>query len=383
MEAKWQELLAGNGRSSRGVEKGVATQSSIIVVKLGDRGRESFARTTEIMRAIKFVVEKAIELEMPLVVNLSLGTNDGAHSGSSLFTTYLDDMEEMLRANFVVSSGNEGFAAHHYSAIIGKGETLDINFKTIPNLASLYLAFWKDFTDTFEVELVAPNGQSSGKISPYTRFKIIDIGGTIVNVYNNIPVQYNQEQEIFFRFIPPIADGIWKLIVTGLEITDGRFNIWLPTMEEVTAQTGFLIPSVETTLTIPATSRNAITVGGYNSRTNGIADFSGRGYTRNNVYVKPDLVAPAINVLTTKAGGGYDRFSGTSAAAPFVTGTCALMMEWGIIDENDPFLYGQRVKAFLRKGATRMQNVVYPNPRWGYGRLCIRDTLNYLVQYKT
>jgi len=53
-------------------------------------------------------------------------------------------------------------------------------------------------------------------------------------------------------------------------------------------------------------------------------------------------------------------------------------MQWGIVNRNDPFLYGQRMKSFLRKGARREPNIIYPNPEWGYGFLCIRDTLDLL-----
>ncbi|MDE7333445.1 MAG: hypothetical protein K2O16_14735 [Lachnospiraceae bacterium] len=43
---------------------------------------------------------------------------------------------------------------------------------------------------------------------------------------------------------------------------------------------------------------------------------------------------------------------------------------------NDVFLYGEKVKAYLRRGAkpVRGENV-YPNERVGYGALCVEDSL--------
>jgi len=161
---------------------------------------------------------------------------------------------------------------------------------------------------------------------------------------------------------------------------DGRFDIWLPTVEEAGMGTAFTRPSPETTLTLPSTARYVISVGGYNGTINAAAQFSGRGFTRNNDYEKPDLVAPAVGIVSARPGGGYDSFTGTSMAAPFVAGAAALMMQWGIVLGNDPFLYGQRVKAFLKKGARRNAGMAYPNPIWGYGALCLKDAMDYLQE---
>ena len=68
-------------------------------------------------------------------------------------------------------------------------------------------------------------------------------------------------------------------------------------------------------------------------------------------------------------------------ASPFAAGAASLLMEWGIVRNNDPFLYGQRLKAFLQKGAKRTLNISYPNNIWGYGTLCISNTLDLLVSY--
>jgi hypothetical protein len=65
-----------------------------------------------------------------------------------------------------------------------------------------------------------------------------------------------------------------------------------------------------------------------------------------------------------------------------VAGSVALMMQWGIVNNNDPFLYGERVRAFLRLGAARLATLSYPNPTFGYGTLCLRETMAFLEQYK-
>ncbi len=49
------------------------------------------------------------------------------------------------------------------------------------------------------------------------------------------------------------------------------------------------------------------------------------------------MVAPGENILSTVEEQGFDTKSGTSMAAPQVSGICALLFEWGIIRNNDPF----------------------------------------------
>lgn len=132
--------------------------------------------------------------------------------------------------------------------------------------------------------------------------------------------------------------------------------------------TGFLFPTPDLSMTIPSTAIRVISVGAYDSRLMSYVDFSGRGYMQGFRGGKPDLVAPGVNITTTFPGGGYGAVSGTSFAAPFVTGSSALLMEWGIVKGNDPFLYGEKVKAYLRRGAMPLPGFdVYPNPQVGYG----------------
>lgn len=377
-------VAAGNGRASNGRNVGAAPEASLLIVKLGERGRPSFARTTELMRALKYVIDKAQALNMPISINISFGTNNGAHDGKSLFEIYIDDMAQRWKTSIVVAAGNEGDAGHHYRRKLTTPETFNIPFFVSGGLPSLYLTLWKNFVDTFAVELVFPSGNSTGVFFDSAGVHNAKIDNTSVLINYSRPSYYSQSQEIYFQVTSAdyvVPSGVWMLQIAATQVIDGVFDIWLPTVEEVTRETTFTTPERQTTLTLPSTAENVISVGGYNSPPNTLALFSGYGNTRNNEIIKPDLVAPAVSILAPSKNGGYDAFTGTSIAAPFVTGSAALMMEWGIIKGNDPFLFGERIKAYLQKGASRDAFRQYPDIGWGYGTLCLSRTMDLLNNY--
>lgn len=372
-------IAAGNGRASEGRYRGVAWESDILVVKLGQPRPNSFPRTTELMQALAYVANKAEEYGKPYVVNLSFGNVYGSHDGLSLLETYLDNIAQIGKSVIVTGTGNEGEAGGHTEGILQSGQTELVEFGVAPYELSLNLQLWKEYEDDFDVILVHPSGEKAGPLQKRLGTQRYVLGDTELLVYYGTPSPYSTAQEIYISFLPIetyVDSGVWGIQLVPRNIVTGRYHMWLPEEGVLNPQTRFYKPVPQTTLTIPSTARNTIAVGAYDSRLLSYAPFSGRGYTRDNNQVKPDLVAPGVEITTTAVNGGYTKVTGTSFAAPFVTGAAAMMMQWGIIDGNDPYLYGQKVKAYLRKGAVHLPRFdEWPNPTAGYGTLCVKNSL--------
>lgn len=372
-------IAAGNGRNSDGVYVGVAPQSELIVVKLDTPMQEGFPRTTELMQGIDYVIRKAVEFRMPIAVNISFGNTYGAHDGSSLLERYIDDVSNIWKSVICIGTGNEAASAGHTSGQLREGIEEQIELAVQERQPGISVQIWKEYTDIVEISLITPAGVKVGPIQEISGPQRFTVGQTEILLYYGEPSPYSTSQEIYIDLLPQetyISGGVWRIVITPKKIVAGNYELWLPSDNVLNRGTGFLYPSDSVTLTIPSSASRAISVGAYDALTFAYADFSGRGFTRVTNLVKPDIVAPGVNVTTVAAGGGYAQFTGTSFATPFVTGSAALLMEWGIARENDPYLYGEKVKAYLRRGARTLPGFTeYPNNQVGYGGLCVSESI--------
>lgn len=372
-------IAAGNGREGNGVYRGVAYESELMVVKLGTPLTDSFPRTTHLMKALDLVVRRAQDMNRPLAVNLSFGNTYGSHDGTSLMETFVNDMSNIGRNVIVAGTGNEGTGAGHRAGSLVMGQEENAELSIAPYETGMGVQLWKSYVDQFSIRLVTPSGEVIGPIDSRLGPQTLRYGGTQILIYYGKPSPFSRAQEVYFDFLPVrdyLDSGIWTFRLTPERIVTGQYDMWLPSRGILNPSTRFLRPVPETTLTIPSTAANVISVGAYDDSYRAYADFSGRGFTRQTRQVKPDLAAPGVDIVTARRGGGYEAVTGTSFAAPFVTGSAALLMQWGILQGNDPFLYGEKVKAYFTRGARHLPGYdVWPNERLGYGTLCVRDSL--------
>lgn len=359
---------------------GVAAQADILVVKLGLAAKNGFPRTTQLMEALDYVVRKAIDYGKPLAVNISFGNNYGDHTGSSLLENFINDIADSWKCSICIGSGNEGLGAVHTGGTLTEDMEETVELAVSSYETGLSIQIWKDYWDDIAVEIIAPSGRNLGRIQENSRVSRIRYEDMELLTYFGEPSPFRIRQEIYIDMIPQtvyIQSGLWKFRLIPRSIRNGRYDMWLPAQGALNFGTGFTSPDSASTFTIPSAAAKAVTVGAYDAGTGSAAPFSGRGYIveiGGSLMVKPELAAPGVNVLVPSVSG-MARVSGTSYATPFVTGSAALLMEWGIVRGNDAFLYGEKLKAYLIKGAEPLAGAAVPDTQTGWGRLCLKNSL--------
>lgn len=417
-------IAAGGGGTGGASYAGTARESDLLIVRLGTPRAEAFPRTTELMRALTYTVNKAVELQMPVAVNLSFGNTYGAHNGTSLLERFLDNVSEIGRSVICVGSGNEGASGGHVGgrvavtgrngrsgvggsqfagggvvrgndglnsqfaerrAILGNevlnsqltgrltnkvniiDSTVAENMTRVELVVGDYengvnIQLWKEYTDRYAVILVSPAGSYLIVDTDRPGKQTYRLEKTEILLYNGEPAPYLTSQELYFDLLPVegshyVNSGVWTFLLEPIETVTGNYTFYLPSGTVRNAQTRFVRPTPDVTLTIPSTASKVITVGAYDPQYESYADFSGRGYLyqeqvnsrTSDSFVKPDLVAPGVDVMAPDRDGGYSPVTGTSFATPFVTGAAALLMQWGIVEGNDPYLYDAVIIGLSKK----------------------------------
>lgn len=363
--------LSGHGTHVAGIaggNTGIAPNTELIVVKLASEviGQPN---TAGLMRGIHFCLEQAKSANLPIVLNISYGNTYGSHSGTSLLEKYIDSCSGIYRCNFVIGSGNEGDAFGQWVGNApGKHEFTIGDYEVTVALQLYYLSYQQiDFSlvTPLKERIAIPKEEGAYRfpVDSTTYVYLLVKGASPYSLYSGININFFSERTDFY-----LLPGIYSIESSG---GTGSYGLWMSPSNLRNVKTRLLAPSQRTSLTIPGTAGSAITVGSFNTENLTVSSFSGRGYTFVNQQVKPDLVAPGVNILSASPGGGYTVRTGTSMATPFVSGICALYMQQGITDGYDPYLYGDRLKSKLLEDALPLpgqKNI--PNPDMGWGKVC-------------
>lgn len=373
--------VTGHGTNVAKIAVQGAPEGELIVVKL-DTARGTYPSTVSLLRAFTYVAKKAQAENMPVAINLSYGNTYGAHDGSSLLERFIDNITEVGRNVICIGAGNEGASAGHFAGKLSENEIQRISFAMGTYERSFSLQLWKWYADRMDISILSPAGEQylirNQNAGGEAQQAVME--QTQLLIFSGRPQPYRKREEVYIDFIPVetyLNTGIWTIEITPRRIVNGELRLYMPSAVVRSENTRFLLPSPAQTLTIPSTAQKVITVGAYNAYVRSYAAFSGRGDAGNDRAEnnKPDLTAPGVNIRIGEGEGGA-VVSGTSYATPFVTAAAALLMEYGIVQGNDPFLYGEKVKAYLHAGARQLPGYdIWPNDQVGWGALCVSESL--------
>ena len=370
---------------------GAAPDSELIVVKLKKASpfylerytvppeQENAYETSDIMIGIEYILEKARELGRPVVICLALGTNFGGHDGTSIFEEYLTGISTLRGVCICTAAGNESQARHHVENVLKTaGEDQNVDVRVGENAGDIVMAIRTAEADRISVSVKSPTGELVSRVPAKsgTRTEVsLVLEKARVAIEYFFPAETSGDQ-ITLVYLYNATPGIWTIIVHGDIVLNGTYHIWLPVTGLISPNVGFLNPSPYTTTVVPATAFGIITCGAYNADTNSLYINSSWGPTRAMV-LKPDLVAPGVNVEGVYPTGN-GTMDGTSVSTAITAGASALLLQWGIVKGNDISMSTYGIRAYLIRGCSRSERIVYPNQQWGYGSLNLFNTFSLM-----
>jgi endonuclease G len=368
------------GRAVGAFQGGVAPEASLLVVIARLDGDIGYSKAH--VDALAFIDRVATERAMPVVVNVSKGTNAGAHDGKSAVEVAFDEFAGGGRKPgrvVIKSAGNERGFNRHAAVGIGAGDEAWLPWTRHQGASSRFerVELWWDSSDILQFRLGHPDGSWTEWVTEQAPNLAGSLGAggefhlqlTRLHVDNGD----NQLRVEIGGATGGVCSGTWTVHIKAVAVSSGQpIHAWIE--RGGPAASGFTDwARPEMTLTVPGTSDTVITVGAVASNGSRLGQFSSFGPTRDD-RKKPDLVAPGIGVIAAR--GGTDRDvrpeSGTSMAAPHVAGAVALAFSRSVTLKRRPATASQIRAALTRK--TRNFNGHHDVGR-GYGVLDISKFL--------
>lgn len=370
---------------------GAAPEAELLVVKLrpANRNLQDFyfvpKETTiyaesDLMLGIAWAEKIAREQNRPLVICLGLGCNNGNHNGGGRLCDYLDDLAKMRHRGIVIASGNEALQQHHYLGVVeSEDRPTSVEINVEKDMRGFYLEIWDIAPENLAIGIKSPTGEIrpvNGKLTKGSHefFFLYESTRVTVDLQN---VGRSERDQLIYVSFSNVKAGIWTLFIHPQNIVNGIFHIWLPMGALLDGKVYFLKPNPDTTLTMPADAQTCMAVGGYQATTGATYIESGRGFLAGG-RIKPDFIAPAVNISGKGLRGQYITNTGTSVAAAITAGAAALILEWAVTRRNAIGINSVDIKNLLIRGCKREQEQEYPNQQNGYGKLDIQLAFDLL-----
>lgn len=395
---------AGNGRATgngqpAGVYVGTAPEASLLVVRIGGQNKTDLNFPGDVIAALQWIDQRATELAMPVVVNLSFGGHIGPHDGTTPEEMAIDAFVQKPGRAVVVAAGNEGDIDIHASGSALGSHTLQV-FQAGED-AFLLVDCWMASGDVVDLGFTDPPGRGVADLN-VTAGNCAGVVGPPNKITACVgdPDPDNQEREVLFFVEPsttlaPISAGRWNFDLRDEGgVQNGHFDCWSALGQQFVADV-----DGGARVSHPGTARGAVTVGALTARdrwpsmkgqgkidamVGAIAPFSSPGPTRDG-RLKPDLVTGGYAILgawsigdgtgsglagvpprsdLVASDGVHVASSGTSFSTPQVTGAVALLLE------RNPQLDAEELKTILISTARSDDFTgTVPNDQWGHGKM--------------
>ena len=334
------DIAAGNG-AAPGSSPGVARNADLLFVHL--RGDDTLPTDTlgdsvSLLEAVRFVFDYVGD--RPVVLNLSMGRHGGPHDGTTLLERAMDEvLAERSGRAIVMSTGNYFEARVHCAGKLAGGESATLDWWVLPrNDETTALEVWYAGSDRFLVEVVDPLGRRIGPVPLGEDLVVKDGEAIVLSLFHRASDPNNGDHHIEIFAWPAARDGRWQVTLTAEIAEQGTFHAWIE-RDDPASQSRFSSQQAmrQTTTNTICNGRGPITTGGYAvfADAHALLPFSSSGPTRDG-RAKPDLLAPGGSIRAARSSRILDGVrtrdettvkSGTSMAAPHVTGTVALMFE--------------------------------------------------------
>lgn len=411
-------IAAGN----KGVCPGAVIAGVLITLSREDQERrQSLYDSTRLIHGIEYLFALGKELELPVVINISLGTNGHAHDGSSPVSRWIDAALNVPGRCVCVAAGNAGKEAPQFEGDLGhmmgrihtsgripaSGLDTDIEWQVVGNGitdgSENEIEIWYEPQDQFEVLIKSPSGEWFGPVGPgqFIENKRLE-SGTVLSIYCERYHVSNGANRISIFLSPRLKEpyigveaGTWTIRLHGVSIRDGRFDAWIERddprpLGRVGRKEFWRFPSYfNKTSNVDRSSVNSL---GCGHRVISVANFheadqrinltSSQGPTRDGRF-KPEVAAPGTDVVAANGFSSPDRrwiaMTGTSMASPYVAGVAALMLA------RENRLTASQILGIIRRTAQPLPGADYA---WqdgaGFGRimpgLCLEEAENAFQQ---